>query len=419
MEISLKYGKGNVRISSENSIEIDIITPTSEALMPSNKIDIDFLPLETIIQEKSDDISEIKIGIAINDKTRPVPYPDLIPPIINKLINLGIKKSNIAFYVSNGTHVPDINLNYLNLPDYFLKNYIFYQHDCTDQNNLIYLGVTSFGTPIIINRSFYECDLKISVGNIEPHHFAGYSGGVKTVAIGLAGKETISHNHSLLVDPNSVACEYFNNKVRKDIEEIGIIVGVDLALNCILSVDQKTSMIFFDHPKSVMEQAIPIINKFHTVEIESQYDLVIASAGGYPKDINFYQSQKASSNASKLLNIGGSMLIIAECSEGPGSNVYFDYVRTFSNPDDVVQNFEHNDFVIGHHKAYLMAKIQKKYNVHLYSSMSDEIVKLLMMKPVSDISSFLEKQISGLPNKKIAIIPNAVTTIPLPKKGIF
>lgn len=416
MEISLKYGQKyiNIQFDSNSHQNVDIITPHPVYVPPLSKILINLQPLNTLLKSNNRNRSDIVVGIAINDKTRPVPYSKLIPPLVNELLQNGIKENNIIFYVANGTHVPDNDLRYLQLDNYFLKNFTFFQHDCN--KDLIYLGETTFGTKILINRSYFECDIKISVGNIEPHHFAGYSGGVKTVSIGLAGKETINHNHSLLMDDNSVACEYFHNKVRMDIEEIGEFAGVDLALNCIQTQDLQIFNIFFENPKIVMLQAIPIIDKLHTMNVEKMYDIVIASAGGHPKDINFYQSQKAISNARKLLKTNGFLLIIAECREGIGSDTYFNYVNNFTHPSEVITNFENKEFIIGQHKAYLMAKVQIKHKVYLYSSLPKSIVKSLMMEPVDDLTSFINNFSTSL-NAKIAVMPNAVTTIPISKGG--
>lgn len=412
MEFSLKYGHKYVNIQLDHHHSVDIITPHPDNVMPLSNIEINFQPLITVLNTKNKNCSEMVVGIAINDKTRPVPYSRLIPLLVNELLQNGIKENNIVFYVANGTHVPDPNLSYLQLDNYFLNTFTFSQHDCN--GNLIHLGETSFGTKILINQAYFESDIKISVGNIEPHHFAGYSGGVKTVSIGLAGKETITHNHSLLMDENSVACEYYHNKVRMDIEEIGEFANVDLALNCIQNQDLQILNIFFEKPKIVMQQAIPIIDKLYSVNVEKMYDFVIASAGGYPKDINFYQSQKAISNARKLLQTNGNLLLIAECKEGIGSDTYHNYVNKFMLPSEVITNFENNEFVIGQHKAYLMAKVQSKHKVYLYSSLTKPIVKLLMMEPVDDLTHFINNFPTSI-NMNIAVMPNAVTTIPIAK----
>lgn len=412
MDFSLKYGQHAINFDINHG-QIDLILPQHEKCLPMRNIEINFNPLHVLFGSMKKSRSDLIVGIAINDKTRPVPYPKLIPPLINELLNSGVNENNIYFFIANGTHVPDNNCDYLNLNKHILNKLKFIQHNC--QENLIYLGKTYYGTPILINRMYYECDIKISVGNIEPHHFAGYSGGVKTVSIGLAGKETITHNHALLINEDSVACEYNKNKVRMDIEEIGEIVGLNLALNCIQTKDLEILDIFFENPKTVMQQAMPCVDKLSTVEVGQKYDLVIASAGGYPKDINFYQSQKATSNASKILKNNGSMLVIAECREGVGSDTYFEYIKKFSKPSAVISDFEKKEFVIGQHKAYLMAKLQSRYKINLFSSMPENTVRTLLIEPVNNISMF----IINFPldkSSKIAIMPNAVTTIPKKRK---
>ncbi len=411
MEFSLKYGQQSINFDITDG-KVDLIVPHSEIIGPLRNIEINFKPLHELLNRNKKNPADILIGIAINDKTRPVPYPKLLPSLINELLIIGINVENIYFYIANGTHVPDPNYSYLRMDDDFLKYFTIKQHNC--QADLINLGNSSFGTPIQINRSYFECDIKISVGNIEPHLFAGYSGGVKTVSIGLAGKETITCNHALLMDVNSVACEYNNNKVRMDIEEIGEKIGIDLALNCIQTKDLELLKVFFDKPKIVMQQAIPIIENLYTVDVQKKYDLVIASAGGYPKDINFYQSQKATSNAGKILNNNGTLLLIAECKEGHGSDAYFRYVSKFSNPFAVISDFENKEFVIGQHKAYLMAKLQTRFKIFLLSRMPPHIVKSLLMAPVDGISKFI-KNFPIEQSTKIAIMPDAVTTIPIIK----
>jgi len=414
MNYSLKYGNKSLEINIQNKNPIDLITPHPTREFPPNNKDIDFTSLYEVVKNKATPVSELTIGIAINDKTRPVPYPKLIPPLIKELITIGVQQNNINFFIANGTHVPDHDLSYLNLSDDFTKNYNYIQHDC--DKDLIYLGRSSLGTEIFINQNYYRSDIKISIGNVEPHHFAGYSGGAKTVAIGLAGKETITHNHSLLIDENSVACEYHNNKVRQDIEEIGIRVGIDLSLNCIQTKDLQIIDLFFDSPHKVMRKAMPIIDEINTVSIEKQYDFLIASAGGFPKDINFYQAQKATSNASKFLKRNGVLFLLAECKEGPGSDSYFNYVRKFKSPADIIEDFNLSKFTIGHHKAYLMAKTQMKNQVFLYSNMSESIVKSLLINPVINPTQFINDYLLSKEFTSIAIMPDAVTTIPITKK---
>lgn len=160
---------------------MEIITPHPVNVMPLSKIMINFQPLNALLKSNNRNRFDMVVGFAINDKTRPVPYSRLVPPLVNELLQNGIKENKIIFYIANGTHVPDDNLRFLKLDNFYLNIFTFLQHDYN--KDLIHLGETSFGTKILINKSYFECDIKISIGNIEPHYFAGYSGGVKTVSI--------------------------------------------------------------------------------------------------------------------------------------------------------------------------------------------------------------------------------------------
>lgn len=413
MEIILKYGqrKINFHISGGSNIDF-VIPPISETdIIRDQKIN--YSSLYHVIQSKKIGSNSISVGIAINDKTRPVPYSFLIPNLIDELRKANIHPENIKFFITNGTHVPDNDLNYLKLPHDYLNQFKFFQHNSQEADNLVFLGKTSFNTPILLNKSFFECDLKISIGNIEPHHFAGYSGGAKTVAIGLAGAETINHNHSLLLDPNSVICQYEDNKVRQDIEEIGEASGLDLVFNCVQTSNQEILKLYFDKPKLVMTQAIPFIKGLFTTEVKTKYDVVIASAGGYPKDINLYQSQKAFSNASRILKDNGKLILLAECSEGIGSENYYNYINNFSSPKDILEDFLSQPFAIGKHKAFLMAKLQLKNDVYLYSRINSSMVRNCLITPIKNLNNFFSSLVEKMDNASIAIMPNAVTTIPI------
>jgi nickel-dependent lactate racemase len=148
--------------------------------------------------------SKSKIAVVVNDKTRPVPNKILIPLLVDELRKLGYSIKDIQFFIASGIHLPltQDEINCL-LPEEILQNCVCVSHDCDDFLNLVDLGFSKRRTPITINKKFYESDVKILVGNIEPHHFAGFSGGYKTAVIGLGGRKTINHNHSLLMDPLS------------------------------------------------------------------------------------------------------------------------------------------------------------------------------------------------------------------------
>lgn len=353
-----------------------------------------------------------RVSIAVNDKTRPVPNSTLLPPLLEKLHDCGVSKQNIFIHIASGTHKPMVEDEYEQILDKnILRNYHILPHDCDDKDKLCAIGRTLRGTPVVVNQAFYQSDLKIVVGDIEPHHFAGYSGGVKSAAIGLSGRKTINANHSLMLEESSVIGNYDQNPLRQDIEEIGRLMKIDLALNAVLDENKNILSVYFGDPEAVMRAGILLVDQLTRVKINTLYDVVLASAGGYPKDINLYQGQKAMTHASLFCKPGGVIILVAECREGVGSSAYLDFMHGLGNVTEVLDKFTAMDFRVGPHKAYQVAKILQKQQVYLFSSIASEIVRSLFLHPLSDTNSIVEL-ISGMSGKSLVVLPYATTCIP-------
>ena len=355
------------------------------------------------------------VAIAINDKTRPVPNSILISPLLRKLASLGIPKSSISFYIATGTHLPMASEEFhLVLPEEILRDYVVVSHDCDKMDNLIHLGKTKKGTNVLCNKAFFESDLKIVVGNIEPHHFMGFSGGMKSAAIGLASRSTINQNHAMLTHPLARTGLFAENPMRQDVEEIGGLMGVHLALNTVLNGDCKIIHVLAGQPFEVMLQGIPITQKVCQVAVSQKYDLVIASVGGHPKDINLYQSQKALTQASMITRDGGVVILVAACPEGSGSKGFEDFIKDIKDPRDVFPKFEKEGFRIGPHKAFQFARELIRIKVILVSEIPSDFVRSLFLIPEKDVQTAFEHAFSVLPHDvSLAIMPHAINTTPL------
>lgn len=359
-------------------------------------------------------ISAIQVAITVNDKTRPVPNDQLLLPLLQVLNGFRIPEKSIKIFIASGTHTPMRKEEYyLILPKSVYKNFQVLPHNCDDLTNLSYLGVTSRNTSVFVNKKFYESDLKIVIGDIEPHHFAGFSGGVKSAAIGLGGRTTINQNHTLLVNQNSIVGNFYTNPLRQDIEEIGKMIGIDYAINAILDEDKNILRVFCGEPSSVMEQGIVFSKNLNSTPIKDPFDLVIASAGGFPKDINFYQAQKALTHASLFCKKGGMVILVAECIEGIGSEKYLQFMNGMTSHTQVSENFSKTGFQVGPHKAFQVAKISSKVNFKLFSSIPADLLTKLLILPISDLQTELTNCIADLPeDARIAVIPYATARIP-------
>ncbi len=354
-----------------------------------------------------------RVAITVNDKTRPVPNHLLLPPLLEKLEQSGVSRENIILWIATGSHPPMPPEEFSRvLPLSIIDRYTIRSHEVDNTNNLILLGTTRRGTPIWVNRTFFQADVKIVVGDIEPHHFAGFSGGYKSAAIGMAGRATINANHKLLTDANAWIGVYQDNPLRQDIEEIGAAIGVHLALNAVLNQKKEIVEVFCGHPKNVIAQAIPRVLDICAIDQEGKFDLVIASAGGQPKDINFYQAQKALTHASMFCQPGGTILLAAACPEGTGNRAYEEFMAQANSLEDVFRLFAQQEFRVGPHKAYQVGRLLRNYHIVLISSIPDHLVRRLLMQPAGSVQQAVNQYLSDYPGApKIAILPHATTTL--------
>jgi lactate racemase len=355
------------------------------------------------------------VAIAINDKTRPVPHNDLLPPLMARLLGLGIVPERITLIIATGAHpVMPIDEYGLILPDDIVSSYRVLCHDCQDDDNLVYLGDTSRKTPVYVNRHFMESDLRIVIGNIEPHQFMGFSGGVKSAAIGLAGKSTITHNHAMMNADEARLGHYEHNPARQDVEEIGRMIRVDFALNALLNDKKQIVDVLAGDPVDVMRAGIPRVRHMFQVEVEQPFDLIIVSPGGYPKDINIYQSQKALAHAALIMKDGGTIILCAACPDGTGSEDYEKWVISTKSHEDVLRRFKQEGFHVGPHKAFQIARDAVRVQVRLISDLNPDFARRLLLYSVPDLQTALNDAVNELPeDARIGVMPAANVTIPI------
>ncbi len=299
------------------------------------------------------------------------------------------------------------------LPAAVLRRFKVVSHDSENEQKLVYLGRTGRGTPIWSNWSFVQSDLKIVVGNIEPHQFVGFSGGVKTAAIGLAGIQTINANHALMTHPDSRLGEYETNPARQDIEEIGVKVGVRLALNAVLNQDRQIVHVLAGNPQAVMQAGLPLSRRVCQAAVSQKYGLVITSPGGHPKDLNVYQSQKGLGHAALIARPGGTVILAAACPEGSGSQHYENWMSGKASYSEVLARFKAEGFRIGPHKAFQIARDASIVRLISCTEMNESFARYLLLNPVPNLQAAVDLALKDLePGERIAVLPHASSTIP-------
>jgi nickel-dependent lactate racemase len=300
------------------------------------------------------------------------------------------------------------------VPADLLDRYPVLSHDADALDDLTYLGKTRRDTPVWINRDFVQADLRIVVGNIEPHQFMGFSGGVKSAAIGLAGKETINRNHAMMSHDQSRLGHFEDNPARQDVEEIGRLIGVHFALNAILNENKEIVDVVAGEPVPVMREAIPVVQRLYQVQVSAPFDLIIASPGGHPKDINLYQSQKALAHAALVTKEKGTIILAAACPEGTGSQSYEQWMEGMTSFEAVLQRFQGEEFRLGHHKAFQIARDAAHTRVLLVSQMPPGLVRRLLLIPAEGLDGAMAVVRDSLPTRaRVGVMPYANATIPM------
>jgi nickel-dependent lactate racemase len=419
MEIIIPYGRSTLTAQIPDRFDLEIIDIPDTPPAP-DPFEVVKNSLENLLGEVSwsDYLGVKSVAIAVNDKTRPVPHQHLLPPLLKILASLGIPDEAITFYIAVGSHHPMRPEEFpAILPDQIVQRYKIVSHDSENKDRLIFLGETKQGTPVWTNRAYVQADLKIVVGNIEPHQFVGFSGGVKSAAIGLAGLITINSNHKLMTHSDSQMGLYAENPVRQDVEEIGLLIGVDLALNSILNQDKEIVHVLAGHPVTVIETGVPLSRQISQVAVPQTYRLVIASPGGHPKDIDVYQSQKGLVSAARVTRAGGTLILTAACTEGSGSSHFEESLQDKKSYQEVKEQFWSQEFRIGPHKAYLFARDAADINLKFCSELDHNLANKLLLNPCKNLQNAIDTSLGNLSSDdKIAVLPHASATIPFVTK---
>lgn len=421
-DYSYKYGHGYKDFSLEQEkvmaeikvAEMAPLTDLKQAVLDAIYHPIDSKPLNELLQPGQ------KVAFICNDPTRVANSHDFMPILVEELNKMGIKDEDMRIVFALGTHRKMTQEEMIEaVGEDVAKRLPMYNSDCNKQEDFEYFGETSFGTPVWLNKLICDVDLVIMTGTIVHHFFSGFGGGRKAVLPGVAAMETIRRNHSLMMSPDAQLGKLHGNPVYEDQME-----GVRLfakehrmfLFNAILDAKKQFLKIFAGDWEKAHLEACKFVDKVYGVEIDAPADIVIASCGGYPKDINVYQLQKTMDNAWCAVKDGGVVIIIGECEEGSGSAALEKALQEHPSPDAIKLQLEKN-FVIGAHKAFAITRLMKKAKFILVSALDKKIASDLLFEAVDNVDEAIklaEKYVGS--DYKIILMPQGSLTVPLLRK---
>jgi lactate racemase len=415
--LSFRYGCEERNISLAPGLVYDTLLPQSlsplddrsAAVRAALANPIGTPPLSQILHRGE------RVAILVNDITRLVHSEVFLPVLIDEINACGIPDNDIFIVFALGLHrqqTPEEQRQIVG--EEVARRLALFDHDSRDRQNLVPLGRTSRGNEIWINRRVYEADQVILTGEIIYHQIAGYSCGRKSLVPGVAGAETTTFNHQLLLDPNCRPGLLEGNPAHEDLLEACRKFEPDFLLNVVPSPSGGWVRVVAGHYDLAHRAGCETVDQMCRIPIAGPYDLVLASAGGFPLDIDLRQAHKGMENAAAALRPGGALVYFAECREGAGSAAIEEWVEKFSSAHQMEKELR-KGFVVGAHKAFWLARLGERVKVLLVSKLPEAFVKKCHLHPASDPEGAVASELRRLgENARIAYIPSAGITLPVP-----
>ena len=420
--ISVPYGEGVQSLDILDQANLKVVSMAAkgevrdEATLLKEALDhpINSPSLETMVTP------EDRVVIVVNDHTRPGPTRLIVAALLERLAAAGVSDDHICFVVATGTHrastAAEIEEIVGTKPFGRIKTIC---HDCQDKDSLVFIGQSQFADlPVYINKTVAEATFRITTGLIAPHHRAGFSGGRKSILPGVAGLETIKKNHSFPISPYDPAMGMLEgNLVHVTALETAKKVGVIFIVNSVQDPNKRNIAFVAGELEAAHAKGVELSRAVCEVAIDELADIVITSPGGYPRDRNLWQAQKALSVAEVLVKPGGTVILVAECRDGIGEGVFREWLAEAATPEEVIDRYRREGFTIGGNKACMVARALTKSKVIVVSDkLSGEELRSMHLTCVASLAEAFALASDGTAAPSVLVVPKAVTMIPVVKK---
>ncbi|MCH1966859.1 nickel-dependent lactate racemase [Paraclostridium sordellii] len=421
MEIKLPYSKSGmyVNIPDKNMIKVlqskahDFKTTLSESEIVKKALEnpIESETLEELVKDKKD------VVIITSDHTRPVPSRITLPIILNKIRNSN-PDIDIKIIISTGCHRPSTREELVyKMGEEIVDKENIIMHFANDEESMVKVGKLPSGGDLIVNKAIMETDLLIAEGFIEPHFFAGFSGGRKSVLPGVASVKTIMYNHcSEFIDsPYARTGNLKNNPIHEDMLQAAKSVNLAFILNVAIDKDKKVIGAFAGNLEKAHEAGCEFVTKLSKVD-SVDADIVVSTNGGYPLDQNIYQTVKGMTAAEATCKENGVIIMVSACNDGHGGQSFYDSVASASSPTEIlekVRKIPKSETIPDQWEFQILARILEKFTVIMVTDLCNpQMIKNMHMKHASSFEEALQMafDIKGK-DAKVAVIPDGVSVI--------
>lgn len=416
MKIEFPYGKEKLKaeIPEDNLIGI-LERERKEGVGDGRKIILNSLrnpvgspPLRELV--KTDDV----VTIIVNDNTRPSPEnSSIVLPLIEELKSSGVQENNIKIVIAYGLHPPLDKDGLIELlGKEVIENYEIIHHESENTANL---GKSSRGIPVEVNKHVVNADFKIATGLIEPHFFAGYSGGRKSIMPGVSSREAIYGNHGFkMIDhPNSKPGVLEKNPIHEDSEEHSKKVGLDFILNVVLNKDNEILKVVSGDPVDAYSKGVEFEQEIAEIETDRKADIVVTTNSGAPLDLDLYQTVKGIYHASLVTKKDGIIITASKCYEGVGPTEFKDLHKRGNSPQNIIDTIRKEEPIGVQWENQILAQVQTNQNIYLKSSLDDEEVERFMITPIKKIEKGIKIGFEKLgQDAEILAIPEGPMVVP-------
>ena len=373
-------------------------------------------PLRDLVSARS------KVCILFTDITRATPNDRIIPWLLEHLAGV-VPRENITLLNQLGTHRPNTPAELEKmLTREVVANYRVLNHEPENEDALVQVGVMRDGTPALLNQHALAADLRIVTGFIEPHFFAGFSGGIKGIMPGVAGLRSVMSNHGFrnIGDPNSTFGINDGNPLWEELRDIALKAGPSFVLNVTLNEEREITGVFAGDILKAHKAGTEFVRNSAMQRVEAPFDVVVTTNSGYPLDLNLYQGVKGMSAGARIIKPGGTLILAAECREGVPENSPLDkLLRSVSSAEDLLKLLAQPGFVRAEQwQAQIQAIIQRRARVLVHSTIPDEVIRTAHLQPCHDIAAEVTSALKDAgPGARVAVLPQGPLTIPYLTNG--